>query len=285
MKHMHVQGMGPHDDRVSVRSEVIETVASWCEALSGSLSLDVALEELTKGLGAQTGMIVRTYLGDSRSVHVASCDQADGKKYVRPLKTSFADGCFGADFARARPATIWLASEYGDHAAADPALAEWQRARNLKEFVVLVLASGPRVLDHIELHFSEHLSRETKGALSAVLHTMARVWATRKVGLITRSIMNHSNGATAQSMNLKKLNVLGPENPARLSRAEFRVCLLLSNGLSVKAVTEELSIAETTVRTHLRNIYAKTDTNSLAELVFRLVRGRDVPEAALAKIA
>lgn len=52
------------------------------------------------------------------------------------------------------------------------------------------------------------------------------------------------------------------------------MCLLLGRGLSVTGVAEELAVTETTVRSHLRNIYAKTGTSGLAELVFALLRSR-----------
>lgn len=285
MKHMNVEGVRTRGERDAVRAEIIDSIASWCDALSGGLSLDIALEDLVVGLGAQAGMIVRTYLDDLRPVHIASCDLAGRKTLIHPLKCSFAAGCFGPHFARARPATIWSSSARDDPETADPTLTDWQDARGLKEFVVLVLASGPRVQDHIELHFPENLPQETEATLTVVLPTMVRVWATRKVGLVTRSIIHQRNGRADKNDGVKHQNLLGLDNPAHLTRAEFRVCLLFSYGLSVPAVSEELSRSEATVRTHLRNIYAKTGTNSLAELVFHLVRSDDVPAPGLARIA
>jgi len=52
----------------------------------------------------------------------------------------------------------------------------------------------------------------------------------------------------------------------------------LSRGLSVKAVTEELSLSEATVRTHLRSIYSKTETTGMPELLYMLLS--NVTEAA-----
>ncbi|TNC63599.1 helix-turn-helix transcriptional regulator [Rubellimicrobium roseum] len=61
--------------------------------------------------------------------------------------------------------------------------------------------------------------------------------------------------------------LLSVSNPARLSRAEFRVCVLLSKGLNTSSVCSELSISISTLRTHLRNIFAKTKVTSMAELL------------------
>ena len=79
--------------------------------------------------------------------------------------------------------------------------------------------------------------------------------------------------------------ILGTSNPARLSRAEFRVCLLLSRGLSVKGVTVELGLSEATIRSHLRSIYSKTQTSGLAELVYRILsNGTDEQRTGYAQL-
>lgn len=113
-----------------------------------------------------------------------------------------------------------------------------------------------------------------QATLAAVLPTMARTWANRQVGLVTRTVVNHRATADLALQQSVPAMILGTSNPARLSRAEFRVCLLLSRGLSVTGVAEELTVSEATVRSHLRSIYAKTDTSGLAELVFALLRSK-----------
>ena len=56
----------------------------------------------------------------------------------------------------------------------------------------------------------------------------------------------------------------------RLSRAEIRVVAELMQGQSVEAIAETLSISSYTVRTHLRNLFAKTGTSRQGELIARL---------------
>lgn len=251
---------------------LFDVIADWMDALHGQMSLSDALENLVCGLGAEAGMLVRTHLNDMRPIRVHICDLR-APRCGNPLQTSFADGCFGSDMMRPRPATVWISSAHAPatdgsgHAPLD----EWQAPRGLHEFVVLVLSGGPTTRDHIELHFRKTPSPALLAALGVVLPTMARAWASRRVGLITnltsvqRAInRGGENGDSGQP-------VLSIANPHRLSRAEFRVCLLLSRGLSTAGVTDELSLSEATVRSHLRSIYAKTGTSSLAELVFRLL--------------
>jgi DNA-binding CsgD family transcriptional regulator len=256
------------------KTSVIEAIADWCDALHREMPLQEAFAGLVRALGAEAGMIVRTRLNDFLPVRIVVHD--DRSRTVHPLKASFADDYFGPHLVRPRAATVWLGSTHSDERSAKDAVAlpEWQSERGMKEFAVLVLSGGPVVRDHIELHFRETLSSEVQASLGAVLPTMARTWATRRVGLIAceaiaerHSIGSRKRGGAAQP-------ILGVSNPARFSRGEFRVCMLLSRGLSVVGVSKELGITEATVRSHLRSIYAKTDTANLAELVFQLVKSQ-----------
>ncbi|WP_347312263.1 helix-turn-helix transcriptional regulator [Defluviimonas sp. SAOS-178_SWC] len=256
-----------------LESKVIEAIADWCDALHGEFSLQDAFAALASGLGAEAGMLVRTHLNDLRPARIAIWDNL-AERSSSPLKASFADGHFGRHLARPRPASVWLASMHDGSQDTDPALEIWQARRGMVEFAVLVLASGPTTRDHIELHFGERMSIATQSALGVVLPTMARTWASRQVGLVTRTVVNHRIAQETGDVRPGQKMLLGPSNPAKLSRAEFRVCLLLSRGLSVLGVAEELSVSEATVRSHLRSIYAKTETSGLAELVFNLLRAR-----------
>ena len=254
----------------------MHAIVTWCEALNGSVSLQTALTELVSGLGAEAGVIVRTQMNEQRPVRIAMCDLARDVRHS-PLQRTFADAYFGALIHRARSATVWQARAHADDSTGDPSLAVWQSARRMKEFVTLILSSGPQTRDHIELHFRDFLSPDCEATISAMLPDMVRVWASRKVGVITRSIINHRPAETLGFHGGTRARILNSDNPLRLSRSEFRVCLMLSHGLMVQAVASELALSEATVRSHLRNIYAKTNCNSLAELVFRLIDGRADP--------
>ncbi|MEO6298294.1 MAG: helix-turn-helix transcriptional regulator [Paracoccaceae bacterium] len=284
---MTVQALGGAGTHLAatgtISSTAMHAIVTWCEALNGTVSLQTALSELVSGLDAEAGVIVRTQMNDPRPVRIAMSDLA--RNTVRPLHRSFADSFFGPLIYRARSGTIWQARAHDDDSTGDPSLSEWQSARRMKDFVVLMLSSGPQTRDHIELHFRERLSPANETTISAMLPDMIRVWASRRVGLVTRSIINHRTNDPTGFHNGGSANILGTENPMRLSRAEFRVCLLLANGLMVQAVAKELSLSEPTVRTHLRNIYHKTECSSLAELVFRLMDRRSIPDYQSSKSA
>lgn len=266
-------------DAGSAASDLVDGVANWCEALAGGVSLQAAMTRLLRAVHAEAGMLVRTHRSDFRPVAIVTHD-ARAQLVERPLRVSYADSFFGAPMRVPRSASIWLGSAQANEADADcsPALGEWQASRGLKEFVVLVLAGGPTTRDHIELHFSHRLTPDVLNMLAALLPTLARTWAARQVGLVTRTVVNHRIASRPTLADTTSRPILSASNPARLSRAEFRVCLLLSRGLSVAGISEELKLSDATIRTHLRNTYAKVNTNCLAELVFLLLSPRNAPD-------
>ena len=65
-----------------------------------------------------------------------------------------------------------------------------------------------------------------------------------------------------------------------LTDAELRVARALSGGGTAVETARQLGIRETTIRTHLRRLYAKTGTSGLGELValLREPRWLDAPD-------
>lgn len=252
---------------------LIESVAGWSEALHGNAALDDAFACLVRGMGAEAGAIVRTHPGRPFPQIVALHDEKAGDGVSRPLRGSFAAALFGAYLESAMPATVWLASQHADESdtVADAGLLVWQSARRFREMAVLTLTSDPSFHDHIELHFRERLPESTVAMLNVILPSVARIWARRKVGLVTAKVAERSRSCEGRAPLTGRGPILGAGNPADLSRAEFRVSVLLSRGLSVKGVSTELGLSEATVRSHLRSIYSKTGTRGLAQLVFLLL--------------
>jgi len=56
----------------------------------------------------------------------------------------------------------------------------------------------------------------------------------------------------------------------KLTSREVRILKLYANGFSVKEITEILNVAEGTVRTHIRNIFAKVKIDNKADIKMTL---------------
>lgn len=104
------------------------------------------------------------------------------------------------------------------------------------------------------------------------------IWAGRRTGLaiaaitdllrLARSATESEGRAAEQTPVVERL--LSAQNPAGLTPAEFRVAICLKEGLKPMAIGERLEISMPTVRTHLRNIYAKTGLDGMSAVLHRL---------------
>ena len=59
-----------------------------------------------------------------------------------------------------------------------------------------------------------------------------------------------------------------------LSKREMEILELVSEGLSNRDIAAKLSIADSTVKTHLRNIYLKTDRHTRADLAISFLTSK-----------
>ncbi|MFN0114979.1 MAG: LuxR C-terminal-related transcriptional regulator [Paracoccaceae bacterium] len=264
-----------------VAGNLVEAVALWCEALQGDTPIRDAVAGLTLAVGAEAGALVRARGGDRLGTLLAASDRGSGGG-ARRLTRSFAAAEFGPDFGRAKSGSVWVASQLRS-GEPDPELGEWAESRKVSDLAALVLAQNGERRDHLEFHFALPLAAGEDQLLSLFAPTIARTWAARRN--VTLGGATQALRSSAQSRLIGRDPILGPSNPARLSRAEFRVCLLLSRGFSVQGVSDELGLAEATIRSHLRSVYAKTGTAGLAQLVFRLLAGTENSGGPASRIA
>ena len=274
------------ETKLAPQLQVLDGIASWCGGLHGSMPLTEALEALATGFGAECAALSRQLKTEERPRTVAISDSRLKGAELPRLGRGLARDVMGYFYPQARASTVWFLSDHLDDAnwQASDTLTNWRLSREIEEVVVLVLASNQQQSDYIEFHFPRPLERSEKLEFETLLPTIVRSWAGRKTGLVTQARIDERLLRARAEVEAGKLTwdapILGMSNPARLSRAEFRVCLLLSRGLSVKGVTDELGLTEATVRTHLRSIYSKTDTSSLAELLYRILSsGSEAVEA------
>lgn len=107
------------------------------------------------------------------------------------------------------------------------------------------------------------LSAFTSELLVAAAQTLHEAWTHRSHGMIASLVEGEEeDGSTAP--------ILSSENPFGLTRKEQQVCRFLFDGLKPKDLMVRMSCSMPTVRTHLRNIYAKTGLDGMVAVVHRL---------------
>lgn len=247
---------------------LIGAIARWCECLQNRAVVVEALELLAHSVDAEAIALSRRShdpRGESRSLFF---DRLRHKPTVCHLERSFAASVLGPYYRSASAGSLWLQST--SDIPPEPDLVEFQSRRKLFDLVVIPLSIEEKAIFFLEFHFATEARGPQFAMLNSIASTLKETWSHRRPGLMTELILNRKrpDPRVAGSRPL-----LGPDNPARLSRAEFRVCLMLSRGLSQQATAEELEICESTLRTHLGSIYEKTGTSGMAELLFHLLSG------------
>ncbi len=183
-----------------------------------------------------------------------------------PLEVSFAGAICGADFSHAKVGSVWFGRE--ENLEDQPRLIGAYRDRCLVETAAIMLDKKNGTSDFLELHFGCPISADLETSLEIIAPILSDCWKARAMGRFSDALLSRGRVVPDRP---KVTGILSMENPCRLSRAEYRVCLLLGRGLNNQALLSELSITMATLRTHLRNIYAKTGTASQTELIHLLL--------------
>lgn len=258
---------------------LIGAVALWCECLHGRDPLLRALEVLGLGLNAEIVALARYPHDGQGAVRTVVWDRGAGSRMS--ADRGFAKALIGPYFEAARPGSLWFRSTVESGGASG--IAEFHAARHLRELAVIPLHAGNRVIDCFEMHFAERLRSQQQVILNALAPVLARTWRNRAEGLFTEALLRAVPRADREDV----APILSAENPKRLSRAEYRVSLLLSRGMTIEEVKRELHIRDSTLRSHLSSLYAKTNCANLSELVFCLASSVSAQEgsARRAKLA
>lgn len=246
---------------------LMSAVAAWYEVIQGGAALSRALEAFCEAFGAEAAAVSRYDQTRSLSRIVPYDGRSEDVLRVR-LTRAYAHCVLGEYAGRVRPGTIWSSAMMPD---SDPALSHFQDRRGFRDLIVIPLGSVDAGHDYLELHYGDEVGKGLTERLQFVAETLCRAWRNRDPGLFVERMLA-SDRTTGGPSDYPDVLAFG--NPARLSRAEYRVCLLFSRGLTNEGVRHELSITASTLRSHLRSIYDKTGVESKAELVYRLLTAK-----------
>lgn len=119
------------------------------------------------------------------------------------------------------------------------------------------------------------------GLTSSIL--LKRLLSYNLVGIISKvdspmevinCLSNFNKGKTYLSVTVRNILHKSAENPMRidLTNKETEILKLLSQGMTVELISQELNLSKHTVVTHRRNILAKSDFHSISDLIIYLVK-------------
>ena len=257
-----------HDFNIAHGAAFASAMAAWCDGLQEGGRIVEGLEALSRAFGARRASLTRISR-DTKKSRSVTWDPDTGDLPGR----SFADAVLGIYTFSAMAGSVWPGAMVSSGAEGE-GLRRFQSSRGLHEVIVMPIAVGPRAVDCLEFHFPEPADTRY-GLFNMLADSLVRSWARRSPGRFLEELLR--TGRSERPWHGED-DLLGAANPARLSRSEYRICMMLTRGLSGSALARELDIRPTTLRTHLRNIYAKTGAGGQAELVVLLLSGRRRPE-------
>ncbi len=223
------------------------------------------LGDVADAVGASAAALSRVDR-DNGTARAMTWDRLDRASTLPALARSFALSVTGTYIKGVRPGTIWLQSMV--ECDEDPALSKFQTRRRFTDLAVIPLGVSDNSVDFIEFHFTDRLGPDQNTLLNLMVSTLCKTWTNRRAGLMSELMLARTE--TGSHSNLLA-PILSMDNPAGLSRAEYRVCLLLARGLSNQRLREELKVKDATLRTHLSNIYAKSQVSGRSELLYQLL--------------
>lgn len=248
-----------------------ETLLKFVEWSQGGIPLELAIQIIVEGIGAECAALTRVNAARATARVAAATAGANGRR--NPMaETPCAHAVLGAEIATLKEGTSLLLSEWEtSRIERDKDLEARMLRYGFVEVGFVYLGREGRVHDFLELYFIR--TPEWDSVRDWLAQGLARIYRFRRPGLLTESCARQ--GAVERDGRLDDAPILGMSNPCNLTRAEWRVCVLVSRGLTAKAVAGEMEISVATVRTHLRRIYPKTGFTGYHELARRLVSVRE----------
>jgi len=245
-------------------AQCLDLMNHWNAALTGQFRFDDVLAILCRQVNALNISLFR--YTEERAYPISSVSQAlSGAKPINSTGNLLAF-LLSQDANAVLPGSLWRLTVIRAMPGFEgtPADREWQSRSQVQEVSLAIMSNQDGTIDALEISF-DHLRDNHPDIPPFLLTTaMANAWDLAVPGLIDRVITTRRRGPDRVPDNAA---VLSAENPCGLSRAEQRVCHLLAEGLSAKRIAEDLDLSISTVRTHLRNIYAKTDTTGQVNLI------------------
>jgi len=256
---------------------IIDGVASWCSALNGKLPLRTGLRALLELVSGEVIALTRFRPESKQTGQSIIYDPCDRTLGIAPMSASQSALLLGNYLFKCQSGTAWLSSMMD--ADLNPRLVEFQQRRGFGELVVIPTHVSENIADVIEIHFQHANDNQRMAILKQLIPTLVSTWKDRNIGLF------ESSASIRQIEGVPCIDSLAPimslENPFKLTRTEYRLCLLLSRGYSMRAIEDVVNISTSTGRTHLRHIYQKTGCVTLADLTYRLVDERNPQSTAL----
>ncbi len=268
-------------------AKCFETLADWVEALHGHGEVSAALDEFVLLFKCEAAILVRFAQGSQHPICLARAVSIPQQAFPPRVALPFAQNMLSAHLGIAKPGAVWTHSDADDRALWKKSyqLNERMKAHSVRDLALVALQSHCGKWDFLELQFAAYISANERALIELLAHSLAKTWRSRLPGIALK--LQHLSRFTRSRpvTEYRGVAILDVDNPAGLSRSEYRICCLIREGMAAKKIAGELDIQESAVHSHLHSIHSKTDTSGQMELLHRLSRdqtGRGTSDAIVA---
>lgn len=249
-------------------------IAEWVETLHGLGDCEQAIERLLKLVKGDAAFLVR-FSKETNHAKTISFVDPEARNLFAIERQCFAKQVFGADLMQSRSGSLWVMRSTNDEDWADMSgeLREQIRAQQIHSVAVICLVNAALGMDILEIQFGTAIPDHDRVFLTMISDTLAKTWQQRAPGTAHRQLARNRQMRTQDTLRAAAHSIVRIDNPYGLSRSEFRICLMIQDGLLLKDVIKELVIQQSTARSHLHSIYEKTGSVSLLDLSNKLHLG------------
>ena len=264
-------------------SDGFNVVADWSGTLNGNGALEAVIEAMAHLVCADVAILSRRIKTQEKIRYVARFDAQAGKYLTAPPR-SVSARVLGEHSFSAKPGSVWKLSEVRETEQRPKSIFNSPEAApdHYGEVVVIALATENGQADFVEFHFAKTPAPHNLDLLQMLSETLSSSWRRRLPGIITKHLDRDRLRAVVPASGAEETAILDYQNPAALSRCEFRICALLKEGMTVNLIAQSLTVGQATVRSHLSSIFAKTGTSNQVELLHRLNAAPPESQARLA---
>lgn len=271
------------DGRTAPIAAMADFIMRWTECLHGAGDLRATLLAFADCTSVAVVALHRTNLATCHQRTIAAADPGaaqGGRPYVR---------AFGPALVTVRPETVrlgsvWTLSEIDlpQQDALDHRAMRWMEDRSLRDAGVVPLGRTGGEMDFLEFYAALPFRPRDRALLAVLAAAVAAAWGRREKGRIARLL--RAAPAIDERLNAHRdadAAPLSPANPWGLTPAELRICQMIQGGADPAEISARSHVSPSTVRSHLRSIYAKARVTGQVGLVRRLLAdgagGRDAP--------
>ena len=271
----------PHSRPSSALMPIASAAILWTECLHGQGSLRAALSSVADVATAE-GVVLLRVTPTPRRVRIMSNFDRSASRGAEPLPQPLGPDMIPIALSRLRPGSLWSLQEAESLPTLrlEPRQTRWLEGRGLTEVLVITLGHDGDALDLLELHLAHHMTPGLRNRIVDLAEILAFAWSRRPEGRTAR-MLGGTPAIAQKALEQNDLTTapLSISNPWRLTPTEMRICGLIRNGMSTSDVTEQMGVADSTLRCHLRNIYAKAGVSGQVGLLRALL---ETPAAKLA---